>query len=145
MFIFIYFKLSHRLMIFDSLLCNAAVPLAKRCQCKPTSVVNFIPNDHLCRILFLIWMIESGFVAFKSWNYFNGKTNIDTKRILTLRASNKGYLRCGQTNNMTCRYEYRINVTSTPTGIWINMSYYKNSIFLFITWRRCYSVANVMS
>ena len=41
----------------------------------------------------------------------------------------KCYLWCGQTNNITCRYEYRIHVTSMPTGKWLNMSNYKIQYF----------------
>ena len=91
------------------------------------------------------YCVKSGFAAFKVEIIWMEKLTLLQNAFWRYAPITKGYLKCGLTNNMTCRYEYRITVTSTPTGKWFNMSNYKNSIFLFIIWRRCYSVANVMS
>ena len=38
-----------------------------------------------------------------------------------MEKSNKVLFKVCQTNNMTCRYEYRIHVTSTPNSKWLTI------------------------
>ena len=53
------------------------------------SLINFIWNDHECKILFIIiWQFQMGFYGYKSWHYFIRKHNVVTDGIMTLRASN---------------------------------------------------------
>ena len=51
--------------------------------------INFIWNDHECKILFIIWLFKMGFYRLSSWHYFNRKYNVVTDGIMMLRASNQ--------------------------------------------------------
>ena len=53
------------------------------------SFINFIWNDHECKILFIIWLFKMGFYRLLSWHYFNRKHNVVTDGVMTLRASNQ--------------------------------------------------------
>ena len=52
--------------------------------------INFIWNEHECKILFIIWLFQMGFYRLKRRHYFNRKHCIHVKdSIMTLRASNQ--------------------------------------------------------
>ena len=57
---------------------------------KPSvSLINFIRNDHECKILFIIWLFEMGFYRLISWIYFSRERYVVTDGIMTLHASNQ--------------------------------------------------------
>ena len=42
------------------------------------SFINFISNDHKCKILFIIWPFEMGLYCFQNRQYFKKKCIVDT-------------------------------------------------------------------
>ena len=52
-----------------------------------SSFINFICNDHDCKILFLFDCFKWDFITLKSWHYFIRQHSIVTGGVMTLRAS----------------------------------------------------------